>query len=114
MAIGLNVQIEEIEGVILMKIEGRLDAPSTPILEKKLNALIDDGRFQIMVDFARVDYLSSAGLRLLLAATKKLKSHEGKLVLFSIPDEVMEIIKLAGFQRILTICTNEQEALQSF
>lgn len=114
MTIGLNIELNEIEKKILIKVEGRLDAPSSPSLERKINSLIEEGKHQILIDFSKVDYLSSAGLRLLLSATKKLKAKEGYLVLFSIPDEVMEIIKLAGFQKILTICKNEQEALQHF
>lgn len=112
MTVGLNIELDEIERKILIKVEGRLDAPSSPSLEKRINSLIEEGKYHILIDFSKIEYLSSAGLRLLLSATKKLKAKEGNLVLFSIPEEVMEIIKLAGFQKILIICKNEQEALQ--
>ena len=65
-----------------------------------------------MLDFTRIDYLSSAGLRILLSATKKLKEKKGTLILFSLQEEVLEIIKMAGFDKILHICLNEKEALQ--
>jgi len=112
MAIGIKVEIEEVDDKIVLHIDGRLDAPSTPILEKKLNALIDEGKLDLLLDFSKVEYLSSAGMRLLLSASKKIKSKNGKIVIFSIHDDVMDIIKLAGFDKILNICRTEQEALQ--
>jgi anti-sigma B factor antagonist/stage II sporulation protein AA (anti-sigma F factor antagonist) len=73
--------------------------------------LIDDGHYLIYLDFLRIEYLSSAGMRLLLSIAKKLKTKKGSLVLFSIGEEVMEIIKLAGFEKILLIFETEQDAL---
>ena len=109
MPINLNVVEEVKDDRVVLRLEGRLDASSSPVLEGKLQELIGN-KFKILVDFSKVDYLSSAGMRLLLASTKKIKSTKGKLIFFSINDEVMEIIKMAGFERILNICINEQEA----
>lgn len=112
MGIGLQIELEEIEQRILLRLDGRLDASSIQILERKIDKLIEERHTQLLLDFTRVDYLSSAGLRILLAATKKLKAKKGTLVLFSLQEEVSEVIKMAGFDRILQICTNEKEALQ--
>ena len=67
----LNVQVEEKKGTQLVHIEGRLDAANAPKLELKLNKLVKEGSDQIVLDFAKVDYLSSAGIRLLLSMTKR-------------------------------------------
>ena len=112
MAFGLTISIDEIDKKIVLRLEGRLDAVTSHILEKKLNALIAEHHHQILLDFLHIDYLSSAGLRLLLSFSKALKGKKGALILFSLDDEVMEIIKLAGFEKILLIFENEQEALQ--
>lgn len=112
MSVDLQVEIEEIEGKIVLRTSGRLDASSSPVLEKKLNQLIGDEKKQILIDFSQVNYLSSAGMRLLLSVTKKLKAKEGFLVIFALAEEAMEIIKMAGFERILNIRNTEQEALQ--
>ncbi len=112
MAIGIKIEVEEVDGKVVVHIDGRLDAPSAPTLEKKLNLLIDEGKFNLLLDFSKVEYLSSAGMRLLLSASKKIKLKDGKIVIFSIHDDVMDIIKLAGFDKILNICRTEQEALQ--
>ncbi len=112
MGVGLKIELEEIEHRVILRIDGRLDAPSAPILEKKINSLIDEGHTHLLLDFSRVDYLSSAGIRVLLSAQKKLKSKNGDLFLFSVNDDVLEVIKMAGFDKILRIFSNEKEALQ--
>ena len=112
MGIGLRIELEEIEHRVVLRIDGRLDAPSAPILERKINRLIDEDHYDLLLDCTRMDYLSSAGMRVLLASTKKLKTKKGVLVLFSVNDEVGEVIKMAGFDKILPICLSEKEALQ--
>lgn len=114
MSAGINIQIEEDQGASIVRIEGRMDAASAPILERKLAEKIDEGKIKLVLDFAKVDYLSSAGMRLLLSTTKKLKGGKGGLHLCSVTEEVMEIIKMAGFERIIQIFPTEQEALQGF
>ncbi len=111
MSVGLHIELEEIDRKIILRLDGRLDAATTPVLERKIDALIDENRHNLLLDFLRVDYLSSAGMRLLLSAAKKLKAKHGGLLLFSVGEEVMEIIKLAGFEKILPIFESEQEAL---
>ncbi len=110
MSIGLNVKIETEEERVIVRIEGRLDASFSPVLESKLRELIQDGKTQIILDFAKVYYLSSAGIRLLLSITKQLSAKGGHLYFCSINEEVMEIIKMAGFERILKIFKTKKEA----
>jgi anti-sigma B factor antagonist/stage II sporulation protein AA (anti-sigma F factor antagonist) len=109
---GLQIDLEEIEERILLRLEGRIDAISAPTLEKKLRQLIDEQRLFLLLDLTQVDYVSSAGLRVLLAMSKKVHGKQGYLVLFSLQEEVAAIFKMAGFDRILSICQNETEALQ--
>ncbi|MCB1107006.1 MAG: STAS domain-containing protein [Chlamydiia bacterium] len=114
MAVGLSIQIEDAREVTIFRIDGRLDAASAPLLEKKLIEQIEGGKTKILLDFAKVNYLSSAGMRLLLSTTKKLKGDGKGFHLCSVSEEVMGIIKMAGFERIIQIFPTEQEALQGF
>jgi len=109
---GLHIQTEEIERKIILRLDGRLDAASSSILDRKINQLIEESHSRIALDFTRVDYLSSSGMRVLLAATKKLKSAKGCLILFSLSPEVAELISLAGFDKILHTCSTEKEAFK--
>lgn len=112
MSIGLQIELEEVEHRIILRLSGRLDVASAPILDKKINHLIEEDRCRLLLDFTRIDYLSSAGMRVLLSVGKKLRAKEGELLLFSLSDEVCEVIKMAGFDKILHIFPSEKEALQ--
>jgi anti-sigma B factor antagonist/stage II sporulation protein AA (anti-sigma F factor antagonist) len=108
----INVTEEVEEGILVLRLKGRLDALALPILEKLLQERIDTGKNKILLDFGGIDYLSSAGMRLLLSVTKKLKQIGGKMVVCSIADNVMQIIRLAGFDHILTLHDIEATALR--
>jgi anti-sigma B factor antagonist/stage II sporulation protein AA (anti-sigma F factor antagonist) len=109
----LQIILELSGSVQILRIEGRMDAVSSPALESKLIELMRQDQNQFLLDFSRIKYLSSAGMRVLLSITKKLKERDGKLAFFAISDEVMEIIKMAGFEKILSIYKTEAEALKA-
>jgi anti-anti-sigma factor len=89
---------------------GRIDAATAPVLEGEISRAIEEGHRKIVVDLSNVDYMSSAGLRVLLAAMKRLKKLDGNLVLCSMKPMVREVFDLTGFSRIFTICVSEGEA----
>jgi len=109
----LRIKIDEDDRHKKLRVEGRLDTTSAQILENSLMQLIKEGSHCLLVDFKKVDYLSSAGMRVILAATKKLKAVNGKIIFFNISEEVMEIIKMAGFELILNISSTEEDAVAS-
>ena len=110
----IDVNQEELGNVIILRISGRLDATSSPVLEKQVMALIESGKHLLVMNFENVEYLSSAGMRLLLAATKKLKSQDGKILITNVVENVMEVIKMAGFDHILHLFQTEEDALKEF
>lgn len=111
----MNVSKPELEGdVLVVEVEGRVDAVTTPQIEKILQGYLSGGQKKLLIDMQHVDYLSSAGMRLLLSLAKKLQSLQGKLVICSIAENVLEVIKMAGFHLILTIAPTRQAGLQSF
>ncbi len=112
MGIGVEITVEQEGDVYIVMLDGRIDASTTPIVEKKLANLLDISK-KIIVDFTDVGYLSSAGMRLLLSMTKKMQAKEGQAVFFAMSDDVLEIIKMAGFERILKIVKTKSEALKS-
>lgn len=106
---------DEMKGeVLVLRLSGRLDAVSSPTAERKVFDFINGGKFKILADMAGIDYLSSAGMRMLLSVTKKLKTSSGKLVLFSVTHGVMDILKMSGFDHVLEIVQKEEEGLKKF
>ncbi|NGX49826.1 MAG: putative anti-sigma factor antagonist BtrV [Candidatus Anoxychlamydiales bacterium] len=111
MVLGLEIKAEEIDGIIILRLLGRLDASSSPLLHNRLNVLLKEGHKTILLDFSNIDYLSSAGLRVLLSFTKSYKENKKRLSIFSVTEDVMDIIKLTGFDKILDVYKNEKEAI---
>ncbi|EFB41822.1 hypothetical protein pah_c022o117 [Parachlamydia acanthamoebae str. Hall's coccus] len=66
------------------------------------------------MDFSEVSYLSSAGMRMLLSTSKKLKAFSGKLVLCCVTPNVMDVLKMSGFDHVLEITTSKELALSAF
>ena len=87
--------------VLILALEGRLDANTSPELGSALKNSIS-GIDSLVLDFSKVDYVSSAGLRALLIA-HKLMSAQGNMKVTNINEGVMEILKMTGFADILTI-----------
>ena len=97
----MNINIEKENGVTLMKIEGRLDTTTAPELEKAINNE-GDALKSLTLDFKGVDYISSAGLRVLLSAQKKM-NVQGSMELTNVSEAVMDIFEMTGFADILVI-----------
>jgi anti-anti-sigma factor len=106
---------EEAKGdVLVLRMQGRLDAVSSPTAERQVFDFINNGQHKLLFDFAGVDYLSSAGMRMLLSVTKKLKTLSGKLVLCSVTTNVMDVLKMSGFDHVLELTKTEEDALRKF
>ena len=84
-----------------LELAGRLDTTTAPQLEAEVTA-IDAGVKALEFDFAGLEYVSSAGLRVLLAA-QKLMNKQGSMVLKNVRPEIMEVFEITGFADILTI-----------
>ena len=85
---------------VTMNVEGRLDTTTAPELDKEITALADAN--ELTIDFEKLDYISSAGLRVLLSAHKTF-SKKGGMTITNVNEIVMDIFDVTGFKDILTI-----------
>ena len=97
----MNISIEKENGITVFKIEGRLDTTTAPELEKTINAEGESLK-NLVLDFKGVDYISSAGLRVLLSA-QKVMNKQGEMVIKNVNSTIMDIFEVTGFSDILTI-----------
>ena len=109
----MDLTTEKRGDVMLLGIKGRLDASTANKLEEKLLASIDKGERRLALDCSQLDYISSAGLRVLLLTVKRLSSGNGKLVLYALKDQVKEVFDIAGFSPLFPSFTTQEEALGS-
>ena len=97
----MNIE-KKLEGTALtIALEGRLDTTTSPDLEESLAASLD-GVTALVFDFAKLDYLSSAGLRVLLSAQKRM-NKQGSMKLVHVNDAVKEVFEITGFSDFLTV-----------
>ena len=97
----MNINIGKENGITVMKLEGRLDTTTAPELEKAINTEAE-GTETLVLDFKEVNYISSAGLRVLLGAQKKMNA-QGSMELTNVNEDVMDIFEMTGFADILVI-----------
>lgn len=97
----MTINIEKNNETLTLVIEGRLDTTTAPNLEKTINAQTDDIK-DLVLDMEKMEYISSAGLRVLLATQKKMNKI-GTLKLINVCDAVMEVFEMTGFADILVI-----------
>ncbi len=102
------------DGVVILSLKGRLDSNTSGDFEKKLLGMVHQGETRLVLDFSELDYISSAGLRVLLKAVKELKRSEGHLCVFAVKDYIREIFSLSGFLSFLPTHSTLEESLQTF
>jgi len=100
--------------VTILELNGRLDASTSTILEKRFLSLLDEDKKDFVLDFSNLDYISSAGLRVLLMAAKRAGSSGGKVSLCRLQEHVREVFDIAGFTAIFPIHASLEEALACF
>lgn len=92
---------------------GRIDGSTASPFQEALLKLIDEGTGPLVVDFENIEYISSAGLRVLLLAAKQLQAGGRKIVLCAMRDHISEVFKISGFNEILAIHATRQEAVNA-
>lgn len=97
----MNINITENGTIFTFHIEGRIDTTTSPELEKAIGEVIDNAE-SIVLDFCDVEYISSAGLRVLLM-THKLMSKKSGMEIKNVSNDIMEIFEVTGFSDILNI-----------
>lgn len=88
-------------GCTLFALDGRLDTMTAPQLEDAVNGVFESGSRDLRVDLAKVDFVSSAGLRVIIGTQKKVMGN-GSLVFCNVQSGVMDIFDMTGFSKLMT------------
>lgn len=97
----MTIKTERIDSATVIKLQGRLDTTTAPELETAINTEGDELK-KLVLDMKELDYISSAGLRVLLTAQKKMMK-QGELKLINVTETVMDVFEMTGFSDILEI-----------
>ncbi len=110
----MQISVRTENEVKVLEFNGKLDTQGFPDAEEQLSELIEKGEMKILVNFEKLDYISSAGLRVLLIAAKQLIPGGGEIRICCLNDVVKEIFNISGFVTIFKVFGNESEALDGF
>lgn len=112
MEIVINTSPEN--NISVIEVEGRIDALSVGEFEEKIIPQCSvDGISGYVIDFAKLVYISSAGLRAILKVAKLCKEHSRKIAICNLSQEVKEVFKISGFDLIITVCDDLESATKA-
>jgi len=108
------ISVKTSDDVKVLDFEGKLDTLTSPDAQGQLTKLIEEGARKILLNFDKLEYVSSTGLRVLLTAAKKLKTEDGELRICGLNAVVKEVFDISGFITIFNVFASAPEALEDF
>ena len=107
----MEVHTEREGGALIARAVGRIDGTTAREFENALHATLGQHDSALIVDMQSLSYISSAGLRVILMAAKRLQSRGGKFMVCSLSDSISEVFEISGFNRIIPTHATRSEAL---
>jgi anti-sigma B factor antagonist len=106
----MNIICEKRETGALLQVNGRMDAVSAPAFEKEFIEVVDCGETKVVVDLGNLEYISSAGLRSILASAKKAKKAGCTMQFCGLNGMVQEVFQVSGLGTMFTVTATVEEA----
>lgn len=110
----MQIATRQSQSITIVDLEGRLDSKAVGAVNDEMVRIIQGGAKQMIVNLEKMDFVTSAGLRVLLRSSKLLQGAGGKMKLCGANDLVGDVLKTAGFDSLLNLYSTESEAIQSF
>lgn len=107
----MELREEDLGGVTALLVKGRIDSGTAPEFGQKIEGVVSAPMRRLVVDFGELEYISSAGFRVLLVAAKRAEETGSRLVLCSLPAKVRQLFDLGGFLDLFAIAASREEAV---
>ena len=107
----MEIQNKVENGVLIVTIDGRLDAANAPVAEDEIKKALGEEQNRLLFDLSELEYLSSGGLRVILGAAMEIRRREGKVALAALKEYVYEIFEISGFNAMIPIKDTLEEGL---
>ncbi|MBR0518367.1 STAS domain-containing protein [bacterium] len=109
----IKVDVKEGEGCNILNVCGDVDVYTSPKVKESINALIEKEIYNIVVNLEDVRYVDSTGLGVLIGALKKVKEHNGNIVLVCTNPQIKKIFQITGLVKIFSIFANSEDAIEA-
>jgi anti-sigma B factor antagonist len=110
----MKISTREIDDIVVVDMEGRLDAQAAGYSNDEMVRLVKSDQKDILVNLEKLEFITSAGLRVLLLAAKLLQQSGGKLKLCSANQFVKDVLEMSGFTSLISLYATEDEAVAAF
>ena len=110
----MEIGEKQVGNIDILYLVGRLDAYAATDVEKKINLAAEKAQVYLVISMEKLDYISSSGLRVLLAALKKARKQQGDIRLAGLQPYVKEVFDIAGFSQLFKMFEKEDEAIKSY
>ena len=109
----IGIKIEEIDDITIFSIEGHFDSSMTNAVNEKVHDVLESSSVKIIFNLAKLNYIASSGLRILLFVAKKIKAKDGQVLLCSVDKNVQRILDISGLTELLPSRENVDAAIKS-
>jgi anti-sigma B factor antagonist len=108
----MDVSFKTSENIVIITIEGSIDSKTAGVLQSQILGKVSETN-NVLLDLYKVDFVSSAGLRVLLLIYRQIKSKNGKVILVGVSDEIRDVMSMTGFINFFRIADTIDSALNS-
>ena len=109
-----EISASEQEGTLVLAVTGRVEAGNAPELEREVVAEIERGALRLVLDCSRLDYIASAGLRVLLVVAQRINDDGGRFAVAAVPHRIREILAISGFDQVIAVADSPEQAIEAF
>jgi anti-sigma B factor antagonist len=110
----METKVRDFNEIKIVQFYGKMDSTTSSEAQCLLSGLMKKGGEKILINFESLDYISSAGLRVLLATAKQLKNSGGSLRICNPNETVLKVFTISGFSQMINVYTSESEAMIGF
>ena len=109
----MNINLSNQSGIIIAEIQGDIDANTAPLIQQKISPVFTP-ESQLLLNLTQVEYMSSAGLRILLTLHRYATANHGQLILVGLSEEITDVMAVTGFLNFFKTCDTVEAALTIF
>ncbi len=110
----MEIQQREKDGVVILDIQGEIDLYNAPEIKETIQKLIDQQKYNVLINLAKVSYIDSSGIGALISSLSNLKKYQGALKITNVYASVKKVFELTKLTSFFEIYDSEEEALASF
>ena len=110
----MDIQTKEWNNFLIINLEGRIDGLTSAGFQQKVDQLTAEGHLKLILDFSRVIFMSSAGLRVIIQITRSLRPIGGEVILMTLPDQVRELFRVSGMESFLKVVSGLEAIMSQY